>query len=75
MKRIISMILLAVCLAGCGSSGTITEDYSGPGVHAKSIGEGKTTFNFNYKGKGYIAVLGEDGKYHAVTGETKGEAK
>ena len=69
MKRVILSMILAGCLAGC-STGKIEESYSGPSIHAKSVGEGQHTYSYTYHGKNFIAVLGNDGKYH-TQGETK----
>ena len=62
---LISLIFIFPLISGCFSTGAISEKYIGPRVHSKSTGEGKTTFNFTYKGKNFSAFVGPDGKYHA----------
>jgi len=70
MKRIAMMLVMALCLCGCFSAGTVTEAYRQTPAHAKSVGEGQSTFMAHIKGKTYIVAKGPDGKWHVV-GEQK----
>lgn len=68
MKRILSIIfvtLLSMSL-GCWSAASIKESYKKTPVKTKSIGEGKSSFQFSYNGEKYDCFKLEDGKYKAV---------
>ena len=68
MKTLMMLLtfLIAIILTSC-SAGTVTEDYTKSPAMSSSIGEGRTNFQLNYKGKNYILIKNEvDGKYYAI---------
>jgi len=64
MKNILIIFILAI-LPGCFSSGTVVEDYQKTPQSARSVGEGRRTYSFFYKGKSYILEKGSDGRFYA----------
>lgn len=64
MKKLLILLIGLFCV-GCFSAGKIVEDYNGPSVKTKSVGEGQTNIHFVYQGKNWNAEIGQDGKYHA----------
>lgn len=68
MNRIMNamLILLIMTSFGCWSASSVKERYVKTPVHAKSIGEGKSSFVFTYNGEAYRAFKTEDGKYKAI---------
>ena len=77
MKKIISLLLLfslfsaLPLISGC-SWGSTTESYKKSPLKTEAKGQGRTTYNYTYKGRSYVLIKGTDGKFYAVDPSTLG---
>jgi len=74
MKKILIFLLFSVLpvIGGC-SWGEINESYKKSPLETEATGQGRTTYNYTYKGKSYVLIRGADGKYYAVDPNTLGK--
>jgi|SaaInlV_200m_DNA_2_1039689.scaffolds.fasta_scaffold55706_2 hypothetical protein len=78
MKKIMSLLLLfslfsaLPVISGC-SWGSVKETYKKTPLKTEAKGQGKTTYNYTYKGKSYVLILGKDGKFYAIDPSTLGK--
>lgn len=69
------LVLSALILASC-SGATFTERYEQTPLVAKSsmrqktVGEGRSTFTFNWRGERFICEKRSDGKFYIIGKET-----
>ena len=77
MNRIMKamLIMLIVTSFGCWSASSVKEMYTKTPVEAESVGEGKSSFTFEYNGQVYQAFRAEDGKYRAILEPKEPEPK
>jgi hypothetical protein len=57
--------LVSMMTISC-SLGNITETYEQTPMHTKAVGEGTSNFTFIYRGKNYILIRGNDGRFYAI---------
>jgi hypothetical protein len=76
MKKILLLLLFSVLpvINGC-SWGTVKESYKKTPLTTEAKGQGRTTYNYTYKGKSYVLIKGDDGKYYAVDPNALGKKR
>lgn len=76
MKKILLLLLFSVLpvVGGC-SWGSVTESYKKTPITTEAKGQGRTTYNYTYKGKSYVLIRGSDGRFYAINPKTLGKKR
>lgn len=67
MKKILLLLLFSVLpiVSGC-SWASVNESYKKTPIKTEAKGQGRTTYDYTYKGKSYVLIRGDDGKFYAI---------